>query len=478
MPLILPGNVASATASTTFSVDNSCRFNRASSESLERTPGSAGNRRTFTFSCWFKLGNLASSQSDYYQLFGGFNGTGNDGLWISDSDKLYIYLDSGERRITNQVIRDPSAWYNAVLAIDTTQGTAANRIKLYLNGSEITSFSTNSDPTLNYDSGVNDTSLQNIGERVNDDYLDGYIAEAVLIDGQQLTPTSFGEFDSDSPTIWKPIDVSGLTFGTNGFYCKFSDSADLGADSSGNSNDFTVNNLDATDQATDTPTNNFATLNPLVKESTGTFSEGNCKNVSSSSSNFGAVSTVGVSSGKWYAEFKPVTATGNKNRSIGVCGDITSNSGWRGELYLYSFNTSGDSGAESINTYDGPSDTDTDVSATYNGYFENDIVGVALDMDNNKVYFSIDGTWQNSADPAAGTNGVSIGTSPPDGVFYFAVMDVRNADVITYEANFGGCSAFTVSSGNADADGYGNFEYAPPSGYYALCTKNLGAYGG
>jgi len=477
MPLILPGNVASATASTTYDVDNSCRFNRASSESLERTPGSAGNRRTFTFSCWFKLGNLASSQSDYYQLFGGFNGTGNDGLWISDSDKLYIYLDSGERRITNQVIRDPSAWYNAVLAIDTTQGTAANRIKLYLNGSEITSFSTNSDPTLNYDSGVNDTSLQNIGERVNDDYLDGYIAEAVLIDGQQLTPTSFGEFDSDSPTIWKPIDVSGLTFGTNGFYLDFEDSSALGNDVSGNDNDFTVNNLAATDQASDSPTNNFATLNPLVPESIGTFSEGNCKNVSSSSTNFGAVSTFGVSSGKWYAEFKPVTATGDKKRSIGVCGDLARNSGWRSELYLYSFNTQGDSGASVQTTYDGSSDTDTDVSSAYNGYFENDIVGVALDMDNNKVYFSIDGTWQNSADPAAGTNGVSIGASPPDGVFYFAVMDVSSSDVITYEANFGN-PPYANSSSTTDANGYGDFEYAVPSGYYALCTKNIGAYGG
>jgi hypothetical protein len=217
MSLIIPANTL---ASGGYAVDNSLRFNRGSSDSLTRTPGSAGNRRTFTFSCWFKLGNIASSQSGYYQIFGGLAGAANDGLWISDSDKLYIYFDAGEKRITNQVIRDISAWYHVVFAVDTTQATASNRIKLYLNGSEITSFSTSADPSLNYDSGVNNTTLQNIGTRITDDYFDGYMAETVLIDGSQLDPTSFGEFDEDSG-IWKPIDVSGLTFGTNGFYLDF-----------------------------------------------------------------------------------------------------------------------------------------------------------------------------------------------------------------------------------------------------------------
>jgi len=221
MPLILPGNVASATSGG-FSVDNSCRFDRASSIKLERTPGSAGNRRTFTFSCWFKLGNLASSVSDYIQIFGGFDGAGNEGLFISDADQFYLYMENTNALISNLKLRDPSAWYHVVMAVDTTNGTADNRCRLYLNGSEITSFSARSNPTQNYDSGVNNTVVQNIGERIDDDYFDGYMAEVVLIDGLQLTPTSFGEFDEDSPTIWKPIDVSGLTFGTNGFYLSFS----------------------------------------------------------------------------------------------------------------------------------------------------------------------------------------------------------------------------------------------------------------
>tara|TARA_R100000805_G_scaffold14938_1_gene16647 strand:- start:429 stop:1331 length:903 start_codon:yes stop_codon:yes gene_type:complete len=300
------------------------------------------------------------------------------------------------------------------------------------------------------------------------------MAECVFIDGQALDPTSFGETDSTTG-IWKPKKIGGFSSaGDNSLYLDFKDSSNLGNDASGLNNDFTVNNLTSIDQTTDTCVENYATLNPLVTLSTGAFSEGNCKNASSSSSNFGAVSTFGVSSGKWYAEFKPVSATGNKQRSIGVCGDITSNSGSRSALYLYSFNTGGDSGSESVTVYNGSSDTD--VSSTYNGYFENDIVGVALDMDNNKVYFSVNGTFQNSADPTAGTNGVSIGTSPPDGVFYFAVMDVRNADVITYEANFGNPIS-SISSGNSDANGFGNFEYSVPSGYYALNTSNLNTYG-
>ena len=472
MPLILSGNVASATASTGYDVDNSCRFNRASSESLERTPGSAGNRRTFTFSCWFKLGNLASSQSDYYQIFGGFDGSGNDGLWISDSDKLYIYLDSGERRITNQVIRDPSAWYNAVLAIDTTQGTAANRIKLYLNGSEITSFSTNSDPTLNYDSGVNDTSLQNIGERVNDDYFDGYIAEAVLIDGLQLTPTSFGEFDEDSPTIWKPIDVSGLTFGTNGFYLDFEDSSALGNDVSGNDNDFTVNNLDATDQATDTPTNNFATFNPLTR-TRHTLSEGNCQTSPPDNGyKMYGYTTIAAESGKWYCEMEHSTNDNKTNYGIANVADAE-------EISRANDTSIGGTG-KGVGYYSSSGVIYENGSTTAHGsaLSDNDIIGIAMDLDNNKVYFSINGTWQNSADPSAGTNAFVYSSTYTTGQIVFCCGDNRDVGGYDFvEANFGGCSAFTVSSANQDGNGYGNFEYTVPTGFYALCTKNLAEFG-
>ena len=481
MPLIFPSNTLSAGG---YTVDNSCSFQDSDSAEMSRAIASTGSNTTWTVSAWVKRVELGQSSP----IFG--TGDGN-----ADNDARMVFFDAADaiecsyynggytyEVTTNRLFRDLSSWYHICILFDTTESTSTDRIKIYVNGTQETSFATSSYPAEDAAFNFGNTSYTHYVNDMGGRNIRGshYIAELVYIDGTASAVTNFGEFDSDSPTIWKPIDVSGLSVGTNGVYLDFEDSANLGNDASGGT-DFTTSGLDATDQASDSPTNNFATFNPLVTESTGTFSEGNCKNVSSSSTNFGAVSTFGVSSGKWYAEFKPVTATGDKKRSIGVGGDLSRNSGWRSELYLYSFNTQGDSGSSVQTLYDGASDTDTDVSSTYSGYFENDIVGVALDMDNNKVYYSIDGTWQNSADPTAGTNGVSIGTSPPDGVFYFAVMDVSSSDVITYEANFGGCSAFTVSSGNADADGYGNFEYAPPSGtntFYALCTKNIGAYGG
>ena len=485
MPLILPGNVASATASTTYTVANSCRFDRASSIKLERTPGSAGNRRTFTFSCWFKLGNSASSVSDYIQIFGGFDGAGNEGLFISDADQFYLYMENTNALISNLKLRDPSAWYHVVMAVDTTNGTADNRCRLYLNGSEITSFGTRSNPTQNYDSGVNNTSVQNIGERIDDDYFDGYMAEVVLIDGLQLTPTSFGEFDSDSPTIWKPIDVSGLTFGTNGFYLSFSDSADLGADSSGNSNDFTAVNLAAADQATDTPTNNFATLNPVDAHTTSpTFAEGNLDFHAPSGTAFTpSRATIAVSKGKWYVEFKATTASA----TLGACSTqspmddhMRDSSDVRSIYRLTGGYWYGQNNGGAIDDQGDNSETFTD----------DDICMCALDMDNGYFYFGINGTWVNGQDGSttgdpAGNNGGSGGAGNPssqlltnqhDGVYTFFAMDGSTAGTGQLQANFGN-PPYTISSGNADADGYGNFEYAPPSGFYALCTKNLAEYG-
>ena len=459
-------------------IENSTRFNGSGSDDyLYKTFGSDGNRKTYTISAWVKRAELGRTQVIF---FAGDNSTDSYPLHFVAGDNLEVTRYAGGytfRVTTTRVFRDLSAWYHIVVAVDTTQATASNRVKIYVNGVQETAFDNSSYPTQDSEYEINDASFQhNWGFQTTSNDFDygGYMAECVFIDGQALDPTSFGETDSTTG-IWKPKKIGGFSSaGDNSLYLDFKDSSNLGNDASGLNNDFTVNNLTSIDQTTDTCVENYATLNPLVTLSTGAFSEGNCKNASSSSSNFGAVSTFGVSSGKWYAEFKPVSATGNKQRSIGVCGDITSNSGSRSALYLYSFNTGGDSGSESVTVYNGSSDTD--VSSTYNGYFENDIVGVALDMDNNKVYFSVNGTFQNSADPTAGTNGVSIGTSPPDGVFYFAVMDVRNADVITYEANFGNPIS-SISSGNSDANGFGNFEYSVPSGYYALNTSNLNTYG-
>jgi hypothetical protein len=477
MPLILGTN---SIKDEGYVVDNSLRFDDGSSDSLTRTLSSS-NRKTYTISTWVKRSELGIVQNIFTS---GVNGVGDSGLRFLSGNNISFYeilspYSSYDFSLeTDAVFRDVSAWYHIVISVDTTQATNSNRIKIYVNNSQITSFSSVAYPSQDFQGFINHDFSHQVSGAVDitfgNRYFNGYQAEFVFIDGQQLDPTSFGEFDSDSPTIWKPIDVSGLTFGTNGFYLDFENSGSLGADVSGNGNNFTVNNLTSIDQSTDTCTNNFATLNPLVAQSTGTFSEGNCKNASSSSTNFGAVSTMGVSSGKWYAEFKPVSATGNKKRLIGACGNISGNGTAFDAIYMYGLNTTGDSGSETVNTI--VNTTETDVTSSYTGYFENDIVGVALDMDNNKIYFSVNGTFENSSNPVTGTGGLSLGTSPPDGVFYFAVMDVRNADVITYEANFGN-PPFSISSGNSDGNGYGNFEYAVPSGYYSLNSKNLAEFG-
>jgi hypothetical protein len=256
MPLIIPAN--SITGG--YEVDNSLRFAIGSSDYLNRTPSSASNRKTFTWSFWVKRSDLASSRTLFNSVDTASGSTGFSALYFLSTGELFTTVRevSGQKRLqTNQLFRDVSAWYHIVLAVDTTQGTASNRRKLYVNGSQVTSFSLQDDITQNFDTSVNNTVTQDIGVYKNsggsrNSNFDGYMAEVVLIDGQQLDPTSFGEFDEDTG-IWKPKAVSGLTFGTNGFYLDFENSGSLGADVSGNGNNFTVNNLTSIDQSTDTP---------------------------------------------------------------------------------------------------------------------------------------------------------------------------------------------------------------------------------
>jgi hypothetical protein len=263
MPLILGANTLSAGG---YEIDNSLRFNSGSSDYLERTPASASNRKTFTLSFWIKRSKLGDEEFIFYAKDTG----DNDTRIYFETDNTLKYSSqisnvNNTRLNTTQVFRDISAWYHIVYAIDTTQATSSNRAKLYVNGTQVTAFATATYPSQNTDTFVNDDVLHTIGRRSDgaSNYFNGYMSEINLIDGQALDPTSFGEFDEDTG-IWKPINVSGLTFGTNGFYLEFKDSSALGDDTSGNGNDFTVNNLTSIDQTTDTPTNNFATMNPLV----------------------------------------------------------------------------------------------------------------------------------------------------------------------------------------------------------------------
>jgi hypothetical protein len=295
------------------------------------------------------------------------------------------------------------------------------------------------------------------------------MAEVVHIDGQQLTPTSFGEFDDSG--IWKPINVSGLTAGTNGFYLDFEDSSNLGNDAFGGT-DLTEVNLAATDQSTDTCTNNYCTINPLDNYySAATFSEGNIK--ISSARYAGVTSTFALTKGKWYFEYKCVS----RSSTSGFVG-ITSATA---TATNYEFgNQSGENVGYSVSLHNGSvygNGGQVAASGTFETIEGGDFGMVALDFDNNKIYYGKDGTWGNSQDPENGTNALSIVAVTQGASGHWRIYvggETNNATV--FEMNFGS-PPYAISSGNTDGDGYGNFEYAVPSSYYSLNTKNLAEYG-
>jgi len=465
MPLILGTN---SIKDTGYDVANSVRLNRADSANFTRTPSSASNRRTWTWSGWVKRSGLGNIQT----LFNGSDGNYPEIFYFDADDKFLYHHDiagSDYKLISSQVFRDVSAWMHIVVAKDTTQSTETNRLKVYVNGSQITmNESALGYPTQNFEGAININDLHIIGNwKTNSYYVDGYLCEVAFVDGTQLDATSFGEFDEDSPRIWKPKDVSGLTFGTNGFYLDFADSADLGDDESGNGNDWTENNLAATDQSTDTCTNNFATLNPLdPSPNTVVFSEGNLV-VTGSGGNGGrfAGGTIGLNSGKWWCEIKVTT-----NGSYPILGIIDSRSSFkRDDIYM----TEGSQTAQNRSAYAVFSNSDIynngddnfgDFGTTYT---TGDIIGVGLNLDASPPTL----TFQKN-----GSNEVTVNVEvPPSGFYTFPAIGLYYASAKA-EVNFGN-SPFSISSGVADANGYGNFEYAPKSGYYSCCTKNLAEYG-
>ena len=485
MPLILGTN---SIKDTGYEVANSCRFNDDSDDHLDRTPSSSGNRRTWTWSCWFKRASFTSNS----RVFVAYSDNSNRveiGIHNETVNCFRVELlssSSNSELQTNAVFRDPSAWFHAVVAVDTTQGTDSNRVKLYINGTQVTSFQAESYPTQNTEYVINHTVEHNIGKSINFARpYDGYMCEVVLIDGQQLDPTSFGEFDEDSPTIWKPIDVSGLTFGTNGFYLDFENSSALGNDVSGNDNDFTVNNLTAADQTTDTCTNNFATLNPLGFAGTiPTFSQGNLNVVVDNTASLWSVPTIGVSSGKWYVEGRlegSTIASGIYYHDIGFA-DRPDNAGQ--SLYA------SDARVFWLSSWDGKINYRTGGSTTaglvtgLTTIVPGNFFQLYLDMDNELMYWGREGSLLNST-------GVSFnGKESLTGEYYFAFADQYTNGTTEYAVNFGqgsfvGSNYGTTSVSNfQDANGFGNFKYNPTvttdegsKDFLALCTKNLAEFG-
>jgi len=477
MPFILPANSLSAGG---YDVDNSLRFNSGSDDYLSKTYGTPTSTKKWTASFWMKRSELGREQ----HIFGG---TSPAQCYFVDNDTLrFSDSTAGTNYYTTQVFRDTTAWHHFVIAVDTTLGTAGDRARIYVNGSEITSFSTETNATQNNNSAYNVASTSYAIGRYNPSqssnyYFGGYYSEICFIDGSQLAEDSFGEFDEDSG-IWKPINVSGLTFGDNGYYLEFkqagtgTNASGMGADTSGNTNHFAVNNLTAVDQSTDTCTNNFATMNSLDTNSNHTFSEGNLKTVySAAAGTFGVTKgTIGVSAGKWYWEVKYTYGNAgqfgffNVNDSLSNTVDIFSAAG-AGTFNGLAWRIDTSNNIKEVG-FEQSADTGVDFAS-------GNILGIAFDADNGKLYGFKNGAELSGQDISAGT---SLMTAVTVSDFYLPF--ISNGDggsgtkTGTSEVNFGSPS-FAISSSNADANGFGNFEYAVPSGYFSLNTKNLAEFG-
>jgi hypothetical protein len=448
--------IKTAAAAGGYQISRSLRFNSADSAYLARTFPSAGNQKTWTWSAWLKLSAFGSLSTFFERRTGLSDATImslliGDGSFGTTKDALVVARYSFYNLITTQVFRDPSAWYHIVLNVDTTQATSSNRMKLYVNGQQITAFSSSTYPSLNEDLPINAAAAHDIG-RAN--FFNGYMTEVNFIDGQALTPSSFGQTNAQTG-VWEPVAYSG-SYGTNGFYLNFSDNsnttaATLGKDYSGNGNNWTPNNFSVSagagnDSLVDSPTSygtdtgaggsvrgNYCTLNPLIQRwlvNTATFSNGNLDTANTNASNAYVFGTTSVNSGKYYWEIT-VTNIGSSaiDFLVGVDSGLTQSSIFS-DIALYAGNGNKYVGSTSGSAY----------GATYT---TNDVIGVALDKDAGTITFYKNGASQGS---------INLPTS------------VSVVPFITPGLN----------SGSATANfGQRPFAYTAPSGFRALNTQNL-----
>ena len=436
------------------------------STDLTLTGQTPTNNKIFTFSAWLKRSALGYNTIMSWEDTS--NSSNNFRIAFRSDDVLQI-LDYASATVmdykTTQVFRDTSAFYNIVVAVDTTNATANDRTKLWVNGESVSSFGTQTTYSLNDSTQGQQSGYDCVIGSINSSYyFNGSMAHIHFIDGTVYDASAFGETDATTG-IWKPKTAPSVTYGTNGFFLKFENSGAFGTDSSGNSYTFTVNGTMT--QTIDTPSNVFATANALDNNSNSTYSNGNTTVATGASEYAHTSTTLGASSGKYYCEVKYISGAGGAR--IGVAGKTATSStdGLNGGNYEIYYENNGNLDVEGTLT-----------SSWGSTYTTGDIIGIGLDLDNNKIYFSKNGTWQNSADPSAGTGGetISSASSTTAGVYFFSISDNTSSGVLTVSYNFGN-PPFTISSGNSDGNGYGNFEYSVPSEYYALNTKNLAQYG-
>ena len=457
---------------STYSIDQSIRFNNNDTAYMKRTPSSSGNQRTWTLSMWVKRGELGN-----YGLFGTRTGNTTNFFIIEfNSDDLFVqgYASSSQtlRFETTAHFRDPSAWYHLVFVADTTNAVPTERIRIYVNGERVTSFASSTYPTQNYDTHINSSSYENaIGchDTGSDRVFSGYMTDIVMLDGTAADPSSFGEYNSSN--IWIPKDVSGLTFGTNGFHIDGRDSSDLGDDESGNGNDFTTSGLAAHDQVLDSPTNNFAVLNPIDTHNklVGELRNGNLelKDNSANAYVYGRATfgfDVTDSNGFYWESCDVVDGSG--------IGGITEDNTALPSGSSLAF--TGARGYNSINTSNHYKLENTTYNSVDLGVASNAGDIVQFCVKNGKLFIGVNGTYVLSGNPATEANPLFTGLT---GIFMpFAGLYSGASYNTVY--NFGQDGTFAgnkTAQGNTDANGNGNFFYAPPSGAKALCSKSLGS---
>jgi hypothetical protein len=433
---------------------------------LRRTPSSTTNRKTFTFSAWVKRSNISSNQA-LFDVIGQDSNNKSTIQFNSDGTFKLLSFNGGGASvhlITSRVFRDTSAWYHVVVAVDTTQATSSDRVKYYINGEQITSFSTSTYPSQNLDFWFNTNTAHDLGSRIDVSYyFDGSMSHVHWIDGIAYDATAFGEYDANG--VWKIKTSPSVTYGTNGFFI-LKDGNSV-TDQSGNGNNFTVagGTLTSTE---DNPSNVFATWNSLEYANDNfSYANGNTySSISSAGYNY-VTSTLGASSGKYYCEMKANSGSSKWLFGIATHPSLSANDDYLGK----------DSDAWGYRADTGYLYNNQSSSSWGGTYDAGDIIGVAMDLDNNRLFFSKNGVWQNSADPTTSTGAITI-TAPSStstGFYHFAWGDIHATATHNMYANFGNgyFGTTAIASAGTNASGIGIFEYDVPSGYTALSTKGL-----
>tara|TARA_B100000424_G_scaffold260634_1_gene244681 strand:- start:326 stop:1642 length:1317 start_codon:yes stop_codon:yes gene_type:complete len=431
---------------------------------IQRTP-SGGNRKKWTWSAWIKFSAVPSANTYLWSGYSGSNNTGYLSAYFDNNSQLNIGAWTVVYFNTTRAFRDINAWYHIVIVMDTAQATAANRLKLYVNGVEETAFDSDSRSSISQDSdmGYNSNGVHTIGgyQSSGSAYVrfDGIMSHVHFTDGYAYTPSAFGETDATTGE-WKINTSPSVSYGTTGYWI-FKDNAGI-TDQSPNSNNWTATGT--LTPTKDCPSNVFATWNILDNYyASATLTNGNTKVATNSSAYSATLTSLGASSGKYYAEFKLIDK-GSGYCQIGIKGKqptATSDgvgAGSDGLAYQLNGNKLLNGSSSSYGT----------------SYDNNDIIGIAMDLDNNRLFFSKNGTFQDSGDPTSSTGAITIPTSS-SGFYFMGISDEHNNGTNTWEANFGNgyFGTTAVSSAGTNASGNGIFEYDVPTGYTALSTKGL-----